>query len=49
MQSMHRIPLKQQPDLVLGLRELRQLHIYIDYHHQTLYLTQATPPAKTQD
>jgi hypothetical protein len=49
MQSMHRIPLKQQPDLVLGLRELRQLHIYIDYHHQTLYLTQATPPAKAQD
>jgi hypothetical protein len=28
-----------QPDLTLGMSELKHLHIYIDYHHQTIYLT----------
>jgi hypothetical protein len=32
-----------QPELVLGMAELRKLHVYIDYHHQTIYLTPATP------
>jgi len=34
---------KQQADLVLGMKELRQLHIYIDYHHQMVYFTPADP------
>jgi hypothetical protein len=37
-----------QPDLTLGMAELKQLHIYIDYHHQTIYLTpteNAPPPS----
>jgi hypothetical protein len=32
---------KKQPELVLGMAELRQLHVYIDYHNQTLYLSPA--------
>ncbi|MDE1986531.1 MAG: aspartyl protease family protein [Alphaproteobacteria bacterium] len=32
---------QQQPDLVLGMAELRHLHVYIDYHYQTIYLTPA--------
>lgn len=31
----------QQPDITLGLAELRRLHIYIDYHHQMIYFTPA--------
>ncbi len=37
--------LPQQPDLVLGMAELRHLHVYIDYHHQMVYLTPASTPA----
>jgi len=32
-------------DLVIGMRELRHLHIYIAYKEQKLYITAATPPA----
>ena len=35
------ISLPRQPELVLGLAELKRLHIYIDYHHQTVYMTPA--------
>lgn len=35
----------QQTDLVLGMAELRHLHVYIDYHHQVVYLTPASSPA----
>jgi len=38
----------QQPELVLGLNELKHLHVYIDYHHQMVYLTPATAAAATQ-
>jgi len=41
--AVHFMPINQQPDLVLGMAELRHLHLYIDYHHQTLYMTPATP------
>lgn len=37
---------QQQPELVLGLNELKHLHVYIDYHHQMVYLTPATEPAQ---
>jgi hypothetical protein len=33
---------KHQPELVVGMAELRQLHVYIDYHHQTIYFTPVT-------
>lgn len=36
-------PLGQnQPELVLGMKELRQLHVYIDYHDQAIYFSPAT-------
>ena len=33
----------QAPPLRIGMSTLRQLHIYIDYHNQTLYFTPAKP------
>ena len=36
-------PLGQtQPELVLGMKEIRQLHVYIDYHDQAIYFSPAT-------
>ena len=35
------IYIHQQPELTLGMAELRHLHVYIDYHHQMVYLTPA--------
>lgn len=43
-----KLDIHQQPDLELGMAELRHLHVYIDYHHQTIYLTEVdatTPPS----
>lgn len=34
---------QKQPELVLGMRELRQLHVYIDYRGRTIYFSPATP------
>jgi len=34
----------QQPELTLGMAELRHLHVYIDYHHQMIYFTPAAAP-----
>lgn len=34
---------QQQPELVLGMAELRHLHVYIDYHNQAIYFTPAKP------
>lgn len=34
-----------QPDLLLGMSTLKQLHVYIDYHYQTIYLTPNAAPA----
>jgi ABC-type hemin transport system substrate-binding protein len=30
-----------QPDLIIGMGILRQLHIYLAYHERNLYLTSA--------
>ena len=38
-----KLVLPVQPQLVLGMAELRKLHVYIDYHNQTIYFTPATP------
>lgn len=35
----------QGPPLQIGLSTLRQLHVYIDYHNQTIYFTPANPDA----
>jgi hypothetical protein len=32
---------QQQPEFVLGMAELRHLHVYIDYHNQTIYFSPA--------
>ena len=32
-----------QPELMVGMSTLKQLHVYIDYHNQTVYLTPAPP------
>jgi hypothetical protein len=37
------------PPLRLGMSTLRQLHIYIDYHNQTLYFTPAKPDATSAE
>ncbi len=34
----------REPDLILGMRELRQLHVYIAYGEHKLYLSPAGPP-----
>jgi hypothetical protein len=31
-----------QPELALGMAELSQLHVYIDYREQTVYFTPVT-------
>jgi hypothetical protein len=33
-----------QPDLMLGMSTLKQLHVYIDYHYQRIYLTPNAAP-----
>lgn len=35
----------KQPELTLGMAELKHLHVYIDYHHQMIYMTPANEPA----
>ena len=32
-----------QPELLVGMSTLRQMHVYIDYHNQTIYFTPAAP------
>ena len=33
---------QQQPEFVLGMAELRHLHVYIDYHNQAIYFSPVT-------
>jgi hypothetical protein len=35
------------PDLILGMSTLRQLHLYIAYHEQALYVSPAAPSTQT--
>ena len=34
------------PEMMLGLEELRRHHVYIDFHHQTIYLAPLSEAAK---
>ena len=34
------------PEMMLGLEELRRHHVYIDFHHQTIYLAPLTEAAR---